>query len=600
MTVSAHRICCFDATRSPLTESNGTTAECPSKMLTFAREIAIATPPERNRVVDLVRVGSILVVVFGHWLMAAITFSDGEIVPGHLLDLAEWTHPLTWIFQVMPLFFFVGGYSNARSLRSARKRGESYGRWLRSRLRRLTLPVVPLLLVWMAGGWLGLRLGLDWEILQLASRVALVPTWFLAAYVVIVTLAPAALILWERLGWWSVVVGVLLAAAADWISIGGGVVWVGFLNYVFVWGSVHQLGYAWVDGSFRTRGTRWLLGTVGLAVTFALVTLGPYPTAMVGLDTAEVTNSYPPRVTLIFLGIFQAGARADRRATSCVMAVEAQSMDRSRPRQRSNNDALPVASHRHGDSHRPLTRGGRIRIWDRATHGSVVGHAAVVVLGAGISHVGIDRPRWPLRAARYRRPPRSGGVAADSRRRLGLRRAGTPRRHRNRGRGRAQWFGAEPPDPGRRHWWHLPFSAPGYQRLTSTAWQLSCRAMPTAVVVADGSWVTNEVRSALALGEWDIREIADPREVVEQLGEVKTDAVIVDMQVGSMGGMALIRAIRQATDATSRPRLVLLLDRAADRFLAGRAGADAAVRKPINAQELRTALATIEPGDEEE
>ena len=124
--------------------------------------------------------------------------------------------------------------------------------------------------------------------------------------------------------------------------------------------------------------------------------------------------------------------------------------------------------------------------------------------------------------------------------------------------------------------------------------------MPTAVVVADGSWVTNEVRSALALGEWDIREVADPREVVEQLGEVKTDAVIVDMQVGSMGGMALIRAIRQATDETSRPRLVLLLDRAADRFLAGRAGADAAVRKPINAQELRTALATIEPGGEEE
>ena len=276
-------------------------------MLTFAREIAIATPPERNRVVDLVRVGSILVVVFGHWLMAAITFSDGEIVPGHLLDLADWTHPLTWIFQVMPLFFFVGGYSNARSLRSARKRGESYGRWLRSRLRRLTLPVVPLLLVWMAGGWLGLRLGLDWEILQLASRVALVPTWFLAAYVVIVTLAPAALIIWERLGWWSVVVGVLLAAVADWISIGGGVVWVGFLNYVFVWGSVHQLGYAWVDGSFRTRGTRWLLGTVGLGVTFALVSLGPYPTAMVGLDTAEVTNSYPPRVTLVFLGMFQAG-----------------------------------------------------------------------------------------------------------------------------------------------------------------------------------------------------------------------------------------------------------------------------------------------------
>jgi hypothetical protein len=167
--------------------------------------------------------------------------------------------------------------------------------------------VVPLLLVWMVGGWLGLRLGLDWEILQLASRVALVPTWFLAAYVVIVTLAPAALKLWEKTGWWSILAGTLLAALADWQSIEHGIVWVGFLNYVLVWGTVHQLGYAWVDGSLETRTRRAGLAIVGFGVMLALVWLGPYPVAMVGLDTAQVTNSYPPRVTLIFLGFFQAG-----------------------------------------------------------------------------------------------------------------------------------------------------------------------------------------------------------------------------------------------------------------------------------------------------
>jgi len=269
--------------------------------------MADATPASRNRVVDLIRVLSILVVVFGHWLMAAITFRDGEIVPGHLLELADWTHPLTWLFQVMPLFFFVGGYSNALSWRSARRRGELYGMWLRARLRRLALPVVPLLLVWTLGGWLALRLGLDWEILQLASRVALVPTWFLAAYVVIVTLAPPALWVWERFGWWSIAGGTALAAMADWLSIDRGVVWVGFLNYVLVWGTVHQVGYAWVDGTLAARWRRYALVVVGLGATLVLVWLGPYPVAMVGLDTAEITNSYPPRVTLTFLGLFQAG-----------------------------------------------------------------------------------------------------------------------------------------------------------------------------------------------------------------------------------------------------------------------------------------------------
>ena len=115
--------------------------------------------------------------------------------------------------------------------------------------------------------------------------------------------------------------------------------------------------------------------------------------------------------------------------------------------------------------------------------------------------------------------------------------------------------------------------------------------MPTALVVTDGSWVTNEVRSALSLGSWEIEEITDPTAVVDRLQESRVDAVLVDMQVGSKGGMAVIRAIRQTTDVFERPRLVLLLDRSADAFLAGRAGADAFVLKPFDAPALREAVA---------
>jgi hypothetical protein len=271
------------------------------------RHMAEDTPPERNRVVDLLRAASILVVVFGHWLMAAVTVDDGELVAGHLLVLADWTHPLTWVFQVMPVFFLVGGYANGLSWRSAQRREESYGSWLRSRLRRLTLPVVPLLLFWTGGGWIGLRLGLDWEVLQLASQVALVPTWFLAAYVVIATVAPVGLWIWERWGWWSIVAGIALAGLSDWLSISAGFVPVGFLNYIFVWGTVHQIGYAWLDGTIDERWKRALMACAGLAGTLLLVGLGPYPVAMVGLDTTAITNSYPPRVTLAFLGMFQSG-----------------------------------------------------------------------------------------------------------------------------------------------------------------------------------------------------------------------------------------------------------------------------------------------------
>ena len=114
--------------------------------------------------------------------------------------------------------------------------------------------------------------------------------------------------------------------------------------------------------------------------------------------------------------------------------------------------------------------------------------------------------------------------------------------------------------------------------------------MPLALVVSDGSWVVNEVRSALAVGSWAIETLEDPRAIGARLEQSRVDAVIVDMQVGSKGGMAVIRSIRQSTGEADRPRMVLLLDRTADRFLARRAGADASVLKPINASELRSAL----------
>ena len=114
--------------------------------------------------------------------------------------------------------------------------------------------------------------------------------------------------------------------------------------------------------------------------------------------------------------------------------------------------------------------------------------------------------------------------------------------------------------------------------------------MQKALLVTDSEWVVNDVRAALSLGDWDIERIDDPRLAVAWVEQESPDAVIVDMQVTSMGGMAVIRDIRSTVDEPERPRTVLLLDRSADRFLAGRAGADASVIKPFVASELRAAL----------
>lgn len=127
--------------------------------------------------------------------------------------------------------------------------------------------------------------------------------------------------------------------------------------------------------------------------------------------------------------------------------------------------------------------------------------------------------------------------------------------------------------------------------------------MPKALLVTDATWVANEVMAALSLGNWIIDQLSQPAQAADRVTSDYFDAVIVDMQVANMGGMAVIRAIRQATVDRHRPRLVLLMDRIADRFIAKRSGADAAVIKPINAWELRRALesipAVVMPAEEE-
>ncbi|PZM89483.1 MAG: acyltransferase, partial [Actinobacteria bacterium] len=82
-----------------------------------ARQLAERTPPERERVVDFLRALAIVAVVLGHWLVSVVEYdSDGRLTGRSALPDLPWAYPLTWLVQVLPLFFLVGGYANAASL----------------------------------------------------------------------------------------------------------------------------------------------------------------------------------------------------------------------------------------------------------------------------------------------------------------------------------------------------------------------------------------------------------------------------------------------------------------------------------------------------
>jgi hypothetical protein len=272
-----------------------------------ASDSAAGTHPTRNRVVDFLRAVSIVVVVVGHWLMAAPEIRpDGELLAGHVLADVPWTQWLTWAFQVMPIFFMVGGYSNSASWRAAQRRAEGYGPWIHARLRRLVLPVLPLLVFWTILAPMLLTGGLDPDLLVIGSQTALVPVWFLAVYIAVVALTPLTLSLWERLGFWSLALGAGLAIAVDAVSLGIDESWIGWLNYLFIWGTVHQIGYAWRDERLTWRW-RGLMAVGGLGALVLLAETLGYPVSMVGVPGADVNNTLPPRLPLLALGVFQGG-----------------------------------------------------------------------------------------------------------------------------------------------------------------------------------------------------------------------------------------------------------------------------------------------------
>lgn len=116
--------------------------------------------------------------------------------------------------------------------------------------------------------------------------------------------------------------------------------------------------------------------------------------------------------------------------------------------------------------------------------------------------------------------------------------------------------------------------------------------MAAILLIADDEWVQNDVAAALSDPSLTLTVESNPREAIKRATEEHYSWAVVDLQVGSMGGMAVVRALRNAigSGVIEDLGLILLLDREADRFLAKRARADAALVKPFTAQQLRESL----------
>ncbi|GAA1985789.1 acyltransferase family protein [Isoptericola halotolerans] len=276
------------------------------------RQAAARTPASRRRDLDLLRAAAICAVVVGHWLLMTVGRThDGHLTGFTALPQLAWAHGLTWLFQVMPVFFLVGGAVSAISWTHQRDRGETATAWLLDRSARLFPPLTVFLLVVAAGAGVARLAHAPPDVVEQAVALVILPLWFLVVYLGVTALTPLTYRLHERYGLAVPVVLVAGVAAGDLLRFTTGHELAGAGSFVFGWLAVHHAGYAWHDGTLALGPRRAALIVVaGMAALVLLTVPGPYPVSMVTVPGAAMQNPAPPTLALLALATTQLGVVA--------------------------------------------------------------------------------------------------------------------------------------------------------------------------------------------------------------------------------------------------------------------------------------------------
>ena len=119
--------------------------------------------------------------------------------------------------------------------------------------------------------------------------------------------------------------------------------------------------------------------------------------------------------------------------------------------------------------------------------------------------------------------------------------------------------------------------------------------MPDILIASDADWIHEEIGSVLAGHGTTVRAVRTGVEVLPALDALEADLVILDLQIGNMGGMAVCLELQleAGADRIDHVPVLMLLDRRADVFLARRSGAEGWLLKPLDPIRLRRAASAL-------
>ncbi|MFE6965379.1 acyltransferase [Agromyces sp. NPDC057679] len=276
------------------------TLERPRLAARAEASVRARTGVRRDQSVDAIRVVLLVVVFALHAMMVGVSLGPEGPVLENALEHQAWFGPVSWVVQIMPLFFIVGGFSSITHWRSMRARGATPAQYVRARIERLVRPAIALVAV-VAVALVALSLaGVPAEIVGIAGFRIGQPLWFLAVYLGLSALVPFLVRLHERAPVLTPLALLAGVVAIDLLRLSTGVEPIGYLNLLLVWLLVHQLGFHLADGALDGLARRTLWGLAGASLLLlAVITLaGPYPVDM-------LENLNPPSLCLVVLGVAQ-------------------------------------------------------------------------------------------------------------------------------------------------------------------------------------------------------------------------------------------------------------------------------------------------------
>ena len=263
--------------------------------------LADATPDTRKRSVDFFRAVSMGVVAVGHWLgMVMILDADGELVTGNALEHVPSLWWITWIGQVMPLFFFVGGFASATSLLSAERKGTRPQDWVAQRLRRMMAPAAALAVFWVAVLVAGTVAG-QGAIVGAGAVAAAIPLWFLANYTIDIAVAPYTF-RWFRRSPVQMAAVVLAVFSACELANLAGVPLLPQVNWVLGWLLFQVAGFAWQQGQLPTGRRLTTVAATLWTLAVAAIAFGPWPATMLHHGGLEHSPTHPPSAGFLLFG----------------------------------------------------------------------------------------------------------------------------------------------------------------------------------------------------------------------------------------------------------------------------------------------------------